>query len=130
MESETKTNTGPGRKGGGRAYHSRVEPFVAFIREQRQKRQTWREIAEWLAVEKDCRITLQGLYQFYRRYVERQGKRGWEEECNALPVPPARPNDSASSFKPARKPVLAEIPAPRSFRQPNLENLKLNDPTI
>jgi hypothetical protein len=130
MESETKTNTGPGRKGGGRAYHSRVEPFVAFIREQRQKRQTWREIAEWLAVEKDCRITLQGLYQFYRRYVKRQGKHRWEEECNALPVPPTRPNDSAGASKPARKPVLAEIPASRSFRQPNLENLKLNDPTI
>jgi hypothetical protein len=130
MESETKSNAGPGRKGGGRAYHSRVEPFVAFIREQRQKRQTWREIAEWLAVEKDCRITLQGLYQFYRRHVERQGKRRWEEECNALPVPPARPNDSASSSKLARKPVLAEIPASRSFRQPNLENLKLNDPTL
>src|SRR5580704_455048 len=130
MESETKTNTGPGRKGGGRAYRSRVEPFVEFIREQRQKRRTWREIAEWLAVEKDCRITLQGLYQFYRRYVKRQGKRRWEEECNALPVPPIRPNDSASASKPARKPVLAEIPASRSFRQPDLEDLKLNDPTI
>jgi hypothetical protein len=127
MESETKSNTGPGRKGGGRAYHSRVEPFVEFIREQRQKRQTWREIAEGLAVEKDCRITLQGLYQFYRRYVKRQGKHCWEAQCTALPVPPA---DSASVSKPARKPVLAEIPASRSFRQPNLENLKLNDPTI
>jgi hypothetical protein len=130
MESETKTNTGPGRKGGGRAYHSRVELFVEFIREQRQKRQTWRDIAEWLAVEKDCRITLQGLYQYYRRYVKQQGKHRWEEECNALPVPPTRPNDSASASKPTRKPVLAEIPASRSFRQPNLENLKLNDPTI
>jgi hypothetical protein len=127
MESETKSNTGPGRKGGGRAYHSRVEPFVEFIREQRQKRQTWREITECLAVEKDCRITLQGLYQFYRRYVKRQGKHRWEAQCTALPVPPT---DSASTSKPARKPVLAEIPASRSFRQPNLENLKLNDSTI
>lgn len=44
-----KTNTGPGRKGGGRAYHSRVEPFVAFVREQRQKRRTWKEIAQSLS---------------------------------------------------------------------------------
>jgi hypothetical protein len=130
MESEMKSNIGPGRKGGGRAYHSRVEPFVAFVRERRQNRQTWREIAEWLVVEKDCRITLQGLYQFYRRYVRRQGNHYWEEQCTGLPVPPTSPTDSASASKPARKPVLAEIPASRSFRQPNLEGLKLNDPTI
>ncbi len=130
MASEMKSNTWPGRKGGGRAYHSRVEPFVAFVRERRQNRQTWREIAEWLVVEKDCRITLQGLYQFYRRYVRRQGNHRWEEQCPALPVPPTSPSDSASASKPPRKPVLAEIPASRSFRQPNLEGLKLNDPTI
>ncbi len=63
---------------------------MAFIREQRQKRRTWKEIAECLAVEKDCRITLQGLYQFYRRYVKRQGKHCWEGQCRALPVPSLR----------------------------------------
>ena len=127
MESETKRNAVAARKGGGRAFHSRVEPFVAIIRAQRQQRKTWREIAEWLAVEEGCRITLQGLHQFYRRYVKRQGKHCWEGQCTALPVPPA---DLASTSKPARKPVLAEIPTSRSFRQPNLEGLKLNDPTI
>ena len=71
MESETKTNAVAARNGGGRAFHSRVEPFVAIIRAQRQQRKTWREIAEWLAVEEGCRITLQGLHQFYRRYPER-----------------------------------------------------------
>ena len=60
MESETKTNAVAARKSGGRAFHSRVEPFVAIIRAQRQQRKTWREIAEWLAVKEGCRITLQG----------------------------------------------------------------------
>ncbi|HEX3719202.1 MAG TPA: hypothetical protein VH595_14695 [Verrucomicrobiae bacterium] len=60
MESKTKRNAVAARKGGGRAFHSRVEPFVAIIRTQRQQRKTWREIAEWLAVEEGCRITLQG----------------------------------------------------------------------
>ena len=34
------------RSGGGRPFHSRLEPFVEFIREQRQQRKAWQEIAE------------------------------------------------------------------------------------
>ena len=128
MESETKTNTGPGRRGGGRAYHSRVEPFVAIIRAQRQQRKAWREIAEWLAVEEGCRITLQGLHQFYRRYLKRQGRHHWEEEGQTLSVPPTLPHEPASRPESNRKPVLAAIPASRSFRQPSPESLNLNDP--
>jgi hypothetical protein len=45
MESETKMKVVAVRKGGGRAFRSRVEPFVAIIRAQRQQRKTWREIA-------------------------------------------------------------------------------------
>ncbi len=128
MESETKTNVGAARKGGGRAFHSRVETFVAIIRAQRQQRKTWREIAEWLAVEKGCRITLQGLHQFYRRYVKRQGRHHWEDEGRALSVPPFLPHESASQPESGRRPVLAAIPASRSFRQPSPESLNLNDP--
>ena len=40
------------KRGGGRAYHSRLEPFVDFIREQRQRRRTWKEIAEFLREQK------------------------------------------------------------------------------
>jgi hypothetical protein len=36
MESETKRNAVAARKGGGRAFHSRVEPFVAIIRARRR----------------------------------------------------------------------------------------------
>ena len=128
MESETKRNAVAARKGGGRAFHSRVEPFVAIIRAQRQQRRTWKEIAEWLAVEEGCRITLQGLHQFYRRYVKRQGRHHWEDEGRAPSVPPALPHEPASRPEPSRKPVLAAIPASRSFRQPSPDSLNLNDP--
>jgi hypothetical protein len=124
MESETKTNAGAASKGGGRAFHSRVEPFVAIIRAQRQQRKTWKEIAEWLAVEEGCRITLQGLHQFYRRYVKRQGRHHWEDEGRALSVP----LEPASRPESNRKPVLAAIPASRAFRQPSPDSLILNDP--
>src|SRR6202166_992778 len=119
MESETKTNAVAARKGGGRAFHSRVEAFVAIIRAQRQQRRTWREIAEWLAVEEGCRITLQGLHQFYRRYVKRQGRHHWEDEGQALSVP----LEPASRPESNRKPVLAAIPASRAFRQPSPDSL-------
>jgi len=128
MESETKTNEVAARKGGGRAFHSRVEPFVAIIRAQRQQRKTWREIAEWLAVEEGCRITLQGLHQFYRRYVKRQGRHHWEDEGQTLSVPPTLRHEAASRPEPNRKPVLAAIPASRLFRQPSPDSLNLNDP--
>ena len=124
MESETKTNAVAARKGGGRAFHSRVEPFVAIIRAQRQQRKTWKEIAEWLAVEEGCRITLQGLHQFYRRYVKRQGQHHWEDEGRGLSVP----LELASRPESNRIPVLAAIPASRSFRQPSPDSLNLNDP--
>ena len=45
------------RSGGGRPFHSRLEPFTGFIREQRQPRRTWQEIAAQLRTEKDCVIT-------------------------------------------------------------------------
>jgi hypothetical protein len=128
MESETKRNAVAARKVGGRAFHSRVEPFVAIIRAQRQQRKTWREVAEWLAVEEGCRITLQGLHQFYRRYVKRQARHHWEDEGQTLSVPPTLPHEPASRPESNRKPVLAAIPASRSFRQPSPDSLNLNDP--
>ena len=77
MDSETKNK----RRGGGRAYRSRLELFAEFIREQRQQRRTWQEIAARLRTEKDCVITSQGLHQFYRRYLKRQAQSHWESEA-------------------------------------------------
>ena len=122
MDSETRIERRM-KLDGGRAYRSRLESFVEFIREQRQQRRTWQEIATLLRTEKGCVITFQGLHQFYRRYLKRRAQPHWESE--AVLAHPA-------SVKPqlqARKPVLAATPTPRSFRQPNSDDIKLNDPT-
>ncbi len=119
MDSETKNE----RRGGGRAYRSRLESFVEFIREQRQRRRTWQEIAALLRTEKGCAITFQGLHQFYRRYLKRQARPHWESE--AVMAQPA----TVKPQTPAHKPVLAATPTPRSFRQPSPDDIKLNDPT-
>src|SRR5208282_6356304 len=82
------------RSGGGRPFHSRLESLTDFIREQRQQRRTWQEIAAQLRTEKDCVITSQGLHQFYRRYLKRQARSHWERE--AVTAQPAKVNPSAS----------------------------------
>ena len=115
-DAQTEKRT---RQGGGRAYHSRLEPFVAFIREQRHRRRTWQEIAEQLRTEKGCPISFQGVYQFYRRFVTRQARPHWEHEAPAA-TPPAEP---------PRKAVLASLPPARSFKTPNPDSININDPT-
>src|SRR5580765_7578971 len=77
MNSETVNDALPAkrkRSGGGRAFHSRLEPFVDFIREQRRRRKTWKEIAALLLAAKatGCVITAQGVHQFPRRATQRQ----------------------------------------------------------
>ena len=111
------------RGGGGPAFHSKLEPFVDIIRESRRHRKTWREIAAALFHEKNCAITAQGVHQFYRRHLQRRAKGHWEDAQSA------RPNIPASRPEPVRQPVLAVTPASRPFRQPNPENITLNDPT-
>ncbi|HEY5233994.1 MAG TPA: hypothetical protein VIK35_10720 [Verrucomicrobiae bacterium] len=96
MDSEIKIK----RRGGGRAYRSRLEAFAEFIREQRQQRRTWQEIAARLRTEKDCVITFQGLHQFYRRYLKRQAQSHWENE--AVTAQPDTVNPSASAPTPAQ----------------------------
>jgi hypothetical protein len=122
MDSETK-NGRQTKLGGGRAYRSRLESFVAFIRQQRQQRRTWQEIAAQLRSEKGCAITFQGLHQFYRRYLKRQSRPHWEAEAAMAQPATVKPQTSA------RKPMLAATPNSRSFRQPSPENINLNDPT-
>jgi len=104
------------RQGGGRAFHSRLEPFVEFIREQRHRRKTWQEIAEQLRTEKGCSISFQGVYQFYRRFLKRQASPHWERDA------------VSTTREPGRKPVLAALPS-RSFSAPAPETIKFNDLT-
>ena len=94
--------------GGGRPFHSRLEPFAEFIREQRQQRKTWQEIAARLRTEKDCVITFQGLHQFYRRYLKRQARSHWESE--AVTASPATVNPSASAPTPAQAATTTNQP--------------------
>ena len=122
MDLETK-NGRQMKHGGGRAYRSRLESFVEFIRQQRQQRRTWQEIAAQLRTDKDCAITFQGLHQFYRRYLKRQNRPHWETEAAVAQPATAKPQT------PVRNPVLASTPNARPFRQPSPENINLNDPT-
>ena len=87
------------RSGGGRAFHSCLEPFVKFIRAQRQQRKTWLEIATALTSEKNCAITAQGVHQFYRRYLKRQTQPHWEIEAAAQPTTanPAAPTQPTTT---------------------------------
>ncbi len=123
MDAVSETESGKRVKfGGGRAYHSRLEPFVEFIRSQRRARKTWVEIAESLGAEKGCPISFQGVHQFYRRYLQNSRKLHWEQE-----IPSEVPGEGSKPA--ATKPLLAVTPPPRSFRRPNSEDLTLTDPT-
>ena len=122
MDSESKIERRM-KLGGGQAYRSRLESFVDLIREQRQQRRTWQEIATLLRTEKGCTITFQGLHQFYRRFLKRKARPHWESEAVLAHLASVKPQQQA------RKPVLAATPTPRSFRQPNSDDIKLNDLT-
>ena len=124
---DSRTENGRMSQRGGRAYRSRLEPFVGFIRQQRQQRKTWQEIARLLHTEKGCAITFQGLHQFYRCYLKRQARPHWESEAAAPATQPsgATLNDNGER----RKPVLAATPQSRPFRKPNPNEMNLNDPT-
>jgi hypothetical protein len=94
------------RCGGGRAFHSRIESFVDFIREQRQQRKTWQEIATLLGTEKSCSITFQGLHQFYRRYLKRQARPHWED--GAVMTQPATVKLPGHEPKPTAAPTATK----------------------
>ena len=109
------------RSGGGRAFHSRLESFVDFIRELRQQRKTWQEIAAALTSDKNCTITAQGVHQFYRRKLKRRAKGHWEDAGNDLLSPPAPPNPAASRPQPRPAP----LPPEQNFKRPQRFNLEI-----
>jgi hypothetical protein len=111
------------RSGGGRAFHSRLEPFVEFIREQRQRRRTWKEIAAALSSEKGCVITAQGVHQFYRRHLQRRAKGHWENQAEHFESQPANP--SAAASQPQSSP--APLPPTPKFNRPDRSNLNTEE---
>lgn len=120
MDAEAKSSaltTKRRKTGGGHAFHSRLEPFAEFIREQRRRRRTWKEIAEALHAEKSCLITFQGVHQFYRRYLKLSTRPHWERQ-------PAAGQMEIS----AKRISQASVPPERPFRQPPPDSIQLNDP--
>lgn len=106
-------------KRGGKAFHSILEPHFDFIREQRQRRMTWLEIAGLLASEKGIQVTLYAPYQFYRRKLKRRAKGHWEDAENHPSSPPVHPNLTAS--RPQSK--SAPLPPPQTFKRPDRETI-------
>ena len=104
----------PKPKRGGRAYHSVLEPHFDFIRELRQRRKTWQEIAELLHSEKGVRVTFHAPYLFYRRKLKRAAKPHWEN--SPVDSQPAQPVATASrpQFRPS------PLAKPVHFNRPNL----------
>jgi hypothetical protein len=105
------------RQRGGRAHHSVLEPHFEFIRELRQRRKTWQEIADLLFTEKGIRVTLHAPYLFYRRNLKRAARPHWEK--SSIDSEPARPNSAAS--RPHLRP--APLPAEPAFKRPDIKQL-------
>jgi len=101
------------RKGGGKPFRSILEPHFEFIRELRQRRKTWQEIAALLLTEKGIRVTFHAPYLFYRRKLKRAAKPHWEN--STTDSQPAHPDAAASRPQPRPGPLP---PSPR-FQRPD-----------
>jgi hypothetical protein len=103
-------------KRGGKAFHSILEPHFDFIRQQRQRRKTWQEIADLLLAEKGIRVTFYAPYRFYQRKLKRMAKPHWEDMAMAPHHTPTK--------QPVNRPQskLAPLPQTPAFKQPDLSN--------
>jgi len=106
-------------KRGGRAFHSILEPYFDFIRQQRQRRKTWQEIAGLLLTEKGIRVTLYAPYHFYRRKLKRASH--WEN--SSVDLQPTSP--SAATNRPQSRP--APLPPTPKFNRPDRSNLNTEE---
>ena len=111
------------RKRGGKPFHSILEPHYDFIRELRQRRKTWQEIADLLLTEKGIRVTFHAPYLFYRRRLKRATKQHWEYVENNSEFQPARPKAGAS--RPQSRP--APLSAAPTFKRPDPSNLNTEE---
>jgi hypothetical protein len=107
------------RKRGGKPFHSVLEPHYDFIRELRQRRKTWQEIADLLLSEKGIRVTFHAPYLFYRRRLKRATKPHWEIAGNNSESQPACPNVAANRPQSRQSP----LPKPSPFTRPNIKNI-------
>lgn len=110
-------------KRGGKAYHSVLEPHFDFIRELRQRRKTWQEIANLLHAEKGICVTLYAPYHFYRRKLKRAKRPHWESETAPVESQPTRPIVPANSPDTAAK---APLPAQPTFKRPDYSKFNMD----
>ena len=110
-------------KRGGKAYHSVLEPHFDFIRELRQRRKTWQEIANLLHAEKGICVTLYAPYHFYRRKLKRAKRPHWENEAAPVESQPTRPIVPANSPDAAAK---APLPAQPTFKRPDYSKFNMD----
>lgn len=111
---------------GGKAYHSVLEPHFDFIRELRQRRKTWQEIADLLHAEKGIRVTLYAPYHFYRRKLKHAKRPHWESEATPVESQPTRPIAPVSKLESTAK---SPLPAQPAFKRPNRETFKPDEYT-
>jgi hypothetical protein len=102
-------------KRGGKAFHSILESHFDFIHQLRQRRKTWKEIAELLLAEKGIRVTLYAPYRFYRRQLRRRAKEHREILENNSHSQPACPNTTAN--RPQKRP--SPLPPQQNFQRPD-----------
>jgi len=109
-------------KRGGKAFHSVLESHFDFIHQLRQRRKTWKEIAESLLAEKGICVTLYAPYRFYRRQLRRRSQRHSEFEENKSQSQHARP--SAAASRPQSSP--APLPPEPAFKRPDLSKFNMD----
>jgi hypothetical protein len=105
------------QKRGGKPFHSILEPHFDFIRELRQQRKTWQEIADLLLSEKGIRVTFHAPYLFYRRRLKRVAKPHWE---NSITDSQPAHLDTAANRPQSRQ---SPLPKPSPFTRPNIKNI-------
>ena len=107
-------------KRGGKPFHSILEPHFDFIRELRQRRKTWHEIAELLLTEKGIHVTFHAPYLFYRRKLKRAAKPHWEDLSVSQPY-----RSNASASRPQSRPT--PLSAAPTFKRPDRSNLNTEE---
>jgi hypothetical protein len=97
-----------------------LEPHYDFIRELRQRRKTWQEIADLLLTEKGIRVTFHAPYLFYRRKLKRAAKPHWEDLSVSQPD-----RSNASANRPQSR--SAPLSAAPTFKRPDRSNLNTEE---
>jgi hypothetical protein len=108
------------QKRGGKPYQSVLETHFDFIRQLRQQRRSWRQIADLLLAEKGIRVTFYAPYLFYRRKLKRMGKPHWEDAASQSQ--PAHPNTAASRPQSGSAP----LPVPSVVNRPDRSKINMD----